>query len=93
MSVLINTDTLRRLLEAESAHNATLVKMPTCAAGSSTTIAMLVGAIVLLTLSLVILGGWLVLLWIRKLEMKNKRPKMGDEEMDDTVEVTGGKMS
>lgn len=93
MSTTINSDTLKRLLEAESAHNATLVQIPYRMINNSSTVAILTGTIVLLTISLIVLGGWVLLFWIGRVESRGEGSKGDDEEKDGGLEAFEGKMN
>lgn len=89
MSFTVNSPSLDRFAEAGNMPNLTLVEVHPPKDPYKTANAVLVGAVVLLSLSLLILGGWAVLLWIPRVEKRAVR-KMVDVESDDEEDMGKG---
>jgi hypothetical protein len=89
MSISVSSEALHRFADADMS-NLTLIDVPTTTTTScKTPTAILIGAIVLLGLALMILVGWSVLLWIRRVEKRDEKRCEDDLDEDEYVAKKG----
>lgn len=88
MSISVSSEALQRFADVDMS-NLTLIDVPTTTTACKTPNAILIGAIVLLSLTLMIMGGWSVLLWIRRVEKRDAKRCEEDLEEDEDVAKKG----